>query len=91
MKSFPNVDAKSVKITFPCPNSDCKCEIEEEIEVPNADYSADHCVDSEFSGDFTIICPECGQEICGTVFSNMYEGNIEIKNVDDSDIKIEVL
>lgn len=91
MKSFPNVDAKSVKISLPCPNSDCNCEIEEEIEVPNADYSADSCVDSEFSGDFTIICSKCGLEICGTVFSNMYEGNIEIENVDDNDIEIEVL
>jgi len=86
MKAFYNCDVDTITITVTCPK--CGDIIEETIEVPTPNYGGKNAADSEVSEDFTLTCG-CGESYDGTVYSNMYEGNVNIQGISDSNIKIE--
>ena len=80
MKNF-NVNTQKLTIVVTCPN--CRKSWEETIyEIPEPNMSADNVADSENSTEVEIECPECGKTLTVELYNNIYEGNVEINDVE---------
>lgn len=84
---YYNPIADKLKLNFPCP--ECGGMVEECVNVPLPDFSAETNSDSINSDYDVIICPQCGHESEVNLNTGFYEGYGEIEEVEEGHIEVE--
>ena len=88
MASFDyNPIADKLKLNFPCP--ECGSMVEDCVNVPSPDFSAETHLDSINSDYDVITCPHCGHEYEVNLNTGFYEGYGEIEEVEEGHLGVE--
>ena len=87
MEQF-DINAEQITITFMC---HCGEPLTITINgLPSANMYAENVSDSQNSEEHSIVCPQCGRCYTITVYVDMNEGNVEVKDDDDDDVDFDV-
>ena len=77
-----------ITIRFICP--DCKEEVvSDALSVPSPDFAAENNSDSMNYEDYEVECENCGRSFQVTVYNSMYDGEVEVEDVDEMDVEEE--
>lgn len=77
-----NPHAKSVKITYVCP--ECGTEQQSDyIPVPSPNWESDSHSGSIESDEQTVVCENCGHEFNVSLSTGIYGGSGDVEDVDE--------
>jgi transcription elongation factor Elf1 len=74
-----------ITIRFICP--DCKKEVvSDALSVPSPDFAAENNSDSMNYEDYEVECENCGRSFQVNVYNSMYDGEVEVEDVDEMEV-----